>query len=257
MYAIAWKEVEMSNFTIKLADIPIGIRCLYESTEIFCKEYLTEEIPGFTVEMDEADILCEREIAREEDILDGIQQRFYSDEYLETIALYRKMAEPLLHRNCLIFHGTAVAVDGYAYLFTAKSGTGKTTHAKLWLKNVQHSYILNGDKPLIKLENGSIMLCGTLWRGKENYGVNEILPLKAICVLERDKKNHIEQFSASEAFPIFYQQSHHCGGFDEMKKTLELLESIAQGVQLYRLGCNMEDEAAVVSYSTMSANLFC
>lgn len=244
----------MPTFTIKLADIPIGIKCLYKSTEAFCEEFLTEAVPAFTVEMNEADILHEGEIAKEQDIRDGIPPQSYSDEYLETIALYRKLAEPLLQRNCLIFHGAAVAVNGYAYLFTARSGTGKTTHAKLWLKNVQYSYILNGDKPLIKLENGSIMIYGTLWRGKENYGVNEVLPLKAICVLERDKTNHIEQISASEVFPILYQQSHHCDGFDEMEKTLELLESIAQGVRLYRLGCNMEDEAALVSYSTMSAN---
>lgn len=244
----------MPTFTIKLADIPIQIECLYDSTKTFCEGYLSNDTPNFTVEMNDADIQHEREIAKDQDIRDGIQPQPYSDEYLETIALYRKLAEPLLRRNCLIFHGAAVAVDGYAYLFTAKSGTGKTTHAKLWLKKIQFSYILNGDKPLIKLENGSIMLCGTLWRGKENYGVNEILPLKAICVLERDKTNHIERISASEAFPSLYQQSHHCGGFDEMKKTLELLESIAQGVQLYRLGCNMEDEAAIVSYSTMSAD---
>lgn len=244
----------MPTFAIKLADIPIRIECLYESTETFCEEFRTREASAFTVKMNAIDILHEREIAKEQDIREDISPQPYTDEYLETIALYRKLAEPLLRRNCLVFHGSAVAVDGYAYLFTAKSGTGKTTHAKLWLKNIQRSYILNGDKPLIKLENGSIMLCGTLWRGKENYGVNEILPLKAICVLERDTTNHIEQISASEAFPILYQQSHHCDGADEMEKTLELLECIAQGVQLYRLGCNMEDEAAIVSYSTMSAN---
>lgn len=244
----------MSTFTIKLADIPIRIKCLYESTKVFCKEFLTEDDPAFTVEMNAIDILHEREIAKEQDIQDGLQPQPYSDEYLETIALYRKLAEPLLQHNCLIFHGAAVAVNGYAYLFTAKSGTGKTTHAKLWLKNVQHSYILNGDKPLIKMEKGCIILCGTLWRGKENYGVNEMLPLKAICVLERDTTNHIEQISASEAFPTLFQQSHHCEGFEEMEKTLELLEGIAQGVQLYRLGCNMEDEAALVSYSAIGAN---
>lgn len=244
----------MPTFTIKLADIPIQVTCQYDTTKEFCRDYLSDKTTEFSVELTEKEVTLEREIAKEQDIRDGVQLLFYPDEYLETVALYRKLAEPLLQHNCLIFHGAAVAVKGYAYLFTAKSGTGKTTHAKLWLKNVQHSYILNGDKPLIKLENGSIMLCGTLWRGKENYGVNEILPLKAICVLERDKMNHIEQISASEAFPLLYQQSHHCGGFEGMEKTLELLESIAQGVRLYRLGCNMEDEAAMVSYSAMSAN---
>lgn len=248
------KEGMMPVFTIKLADIPIGIKCLYESTETFCEEFQTEEAPAFTVELGIAEILNEREIAKEQDIRDGISPQPYSDEYLETIALYRKLAEPLLNRNCLIFHGAVVAVHGCAYLFTAKSGTGKTTHAKLWLKNIENSYILNGDKPLIKIEKGRIITHGTPWRGKEEYGINESLPLSAICVLERDTMNHIERISASEAFPILYQQSHHVGGFEEMGKTLELLDLLAQGVRLYRLGCNMEDEAAMVSFGAMSAN---
>ena len=67
------KEAWMPTFTIKLADIPIGIKCLYESTETFCEEFRTEEAPAFTVEMNVADILNEREIAKEQEIRDGIQ----------------------------------------------------------------------------------------------------------------------------------------------------------------------------------------
>lgn len=117
----------MPTFTIKLADIPIRINSIFESTEVFCKEFLTEEASAFTVEMNTDDIRREREIAKNQDIRDGFQPQPYTDEYLETIVLYRKLSEPLLQRNCLIFHGAAVAVNGYAYLFTAKSGTGKTT----------------------------------------------------------------------------------------------------------------------------------
>jgi ABC-type multidrug transport system ATPase subunit len=143
-------------------------------------------------------------------------------------------------------------VNGKAYLFTARSGTGKTTHAKLWLKKIKNSYVLNGDKPLIKIQKDGIILCGTLWCGKEGFGVNEILPLKAICVLERDTVNHIERITASEALPILYQQSHHCDGVEDMERTLSLLEWLTQNVEFYRMGCNMEDEAALVSYGAMS-----
>lgn len=242
----------MPTFNIKLADIPIRVTCLFDSTEDFCREYLTEETSDFAVVLQEADIRREREIARQQDIRDRVPPQPYTNEYLETLALYRKLAEPLLQRNCIIFHGAAVAVDGYAYLFTAKSGTGKTTHARLWLENIKNSYILNGDKPLIKIADGAIMICGTLWRGKEEYGVNEILPLRAICTLSRDRTNHIERIGASDALPILYQQSYHCDGYEAVEKTLELLGKISQETALYRLGCNMDAEAAAVSYGAMS-----
>ena len=58
--------------------------------------------------------------------------RKYSDIYLETMAVYRKIEDKLLDYDTILFHGSAVAVDGVGYLFTAKSGTGKSTHTRLW-----------------------------------------------------------------------------------------------------------------------------
>ena len=241
----------MIDFAMKLAEIPFGVCCQFPSTKRFCREYLTEDTPRFTVEVTPEDLGREREIARQQDIRDGIPVQMYTQEYLETIALYRKIAEPLLQYQCIIFHGAVVAVDGEGYLFTARSGTGKTTHIKLWTEHIPNSYILNGDKPLLKLENGYIMVCGTPWRGKENYGVNHNLPLKALCILERSRENHISEISPREALPILFQQTHHTEDADSMEKTIELLGALSHSVRLYRLGCNMEAEAAWVSYQAM------
>lgn len=242
----------MIDFAMKLAEIPFGVRCQFASTKQFCREYLTSDVPRFTVELTSADTDREREIARQQDIRDGIPVQMYTQEYLETIALYRKIAEPLLQYHCIIFHGAVVAVDGEGYLFTARSGTGKTTHIKLWTEHIPNSYILNGDKPLLKIENGYIMVCGTPWRGKENYGVNQNLPLKALCILERSKENRISQISPREACPILYQQTHHLEAVGSMEQTIGLLGMLSHSVGLYRLGCNMEAEAALVSYHAMS-----
>lgn len=242
----------MIDFAMKLAGIPFGVRCQFASTKQFCREYLTEDAPRFTVEIAPEDIDREREISRQQDIRDGIPIRVFSDAYLETIALYRKIAEPLLQRHCIIFHGAVVAVDGEGYLFTAKSGTGKTTHIKLWTENIPNSYILNGDKPLIKIENGVIIVYGTPWRGKEYYGINEMLPLKALCILGRGRENQISEITPSKAFPILYQQVHHMETVEGMETTMELLGVMANCVPLYRLYCNMEKDAALVSYGAMS-----
>lgn len=239
------------DFSMKLAEIPFGVTCLYGSTKTFCGDYLTEEAPAFSVVLTQEDIDREREIARQQDIRDGILAQHYTDAYLETIALYRKIAEPLLQYHCIIFHGAVVAVDGEGYLFTARSGTGKTTHIKLWTENILNSYILNGDKPLLKIENGYIMVCGTPWRGKENYGVNQNLPLKALCILERSKENRISPITPREALPILFQQAHHTEDVGGMEQTIGLLGALSCSVGLYRLGCNMEVEAALVSYHAM------
>lgn len=241
----------MIDFAMELAEIPFGVRCQFASTKQFCREYLTEDTPRFSVEVTPEDLIREQEIARQQDIRDGIPVQTYTQEYLETIALYRKIAEPLLQYHCIIFHGAVVALDGEGYLFTAKSGTGKTTHIKLWTDNILNSYILNGDKPLLKVDNGVIIVCGTPWRGKENYGVNQNLPLKALCILERSKENHISEISPQEAFPILFQQCHHVDDVACMEQIIGLLGMLSHSVGLYRLGCNMEAEAAWVSYQAM------
>ena len=105
---------------------------------------------------------------------------------------YVLTAARLIDFDVLLFHGSVVAVDGQAFLFTAKSGTGKTTHTRLWLKQIPGCHVLNGDKPLLLFRNDGIYACGTPWQGKENYGTNEILPLKSICLFNRDIKNHKE-----------------------------------------------------------------
>ena len=242
----------MHSFNICIAGIPVGVHCIFASTEEFCECFLTEKAPVFETVITMDDILKEREIAQKQDEQDGINPQAYSDAYLETIALYRKLAVPLLRYNCVIFHGTVVAVSGYAYMFTAKSGTGKTTHARIWLENIENSFILNGDKPLLRITGNGIMACGTPWNGKENYGTNTVLPLRAICFLSRDTVNHIESITMNEALPGLYQQMHKCGGFAETKKQLTLLGEIAGRVALYHLGCNMESDAALISYREMS-----
>ena len=242
----------MQSFNICIAGIPIRIHCTYASTKEFCREYLSKETPAFEIRISMDDIQHERKIAEEQDQQNSAPPQAFSDAYLEALALYRKLAAPLLTYDCVIFHGTVVGVDGYAYMFTAKSGTGKTTHAKLWLKNIKNAFILNGDKPLIRTTGNAIMACGTPWNGKEGYGTNVMLPLRAICFLSRDTENHIEPISMAEAFPGLYQQMHLCNGLAETEKQLTLLEEIANSVDLYHLGCNMDNDAALVSYEGMS-----
>ncbi len=237
----------MTEFTLSLAGVPLRVRALWPQTEKYCRDYLSSEEPRETVTLTQALLDAEREIAARE----NPQLAAASDAWLEPVALHRQVAGVLLQYGALVFHGSALAADGKAYLFTAPSGTGKTTHSRLWLSEVPGAYILNGDKPLLLVRDGRVFVCGTPWRGKERYGVNETLPLAAICQLERARTNRIERISLHDALPVLIQQTHRPPDEAGLLRTLELLGQIGQGVRLYRLGCNMEPEAARVSWAGM------
>ena len=110
----------------KIAERIIEIVSLYEEVHLLCKEYRCEGEIEVTIEINVTDILEEREKSVAEDKKEGLPIRQYPDSYLETLAVYRKLTEYLLDYNILLFHGSVVAMDGWGYLFTAKSGTGKS-----------------------------------------------------------------------------------------------------------------------------------
>lgn len=232
----------MVQFPVSIAGLVINVSALYPGTETFCWKFLSSEPADFSVSICQADI--NYELTRSSGMSEPA--------HLETLALLRRISEKLIDYNTILFHGSVLAVDGKAYLFTAPSGTGKTTHSRLWLENVPGSHILNGDKPFLKIEdNGRILACGSPWRGKDNYGINEILPLEGICILERDTYNHIEPISCRDALEWLVRQTFRPADPQLMLKALQLTGVISQSVNLYRMGCTMDPEAARVSSNMM------
>lgn len=245
--------MEKIHFTIKLAGHVIGVEAIFQSTMRFCRDYLTEEPAETEIAVTEEDIAREREKSVQEDDYEGVPVRNFSDAYLETLALYRKIAEEMIDDDILLFHGSAVAVDGQAYLFTAKSGTGKSTHTRLWREYFgDRAVMVNDDKPLIRIAEDGVTVYGTPWDGKHHLSNNIAVPLKAVCYLKRDETNHVEPLPAKEAWPILRQQSYRPVSVERMMKTLEMLDRMIHSVELYTLGCNMDPEAAKVSYEGMN-----
>ena len=239
----------MTNFTIAIAGVSVGITALHESTRDYCQDYLTQNAPDFSVEVTQGDIDRERQLSADEDILEGHAVRNHTDAILETTAVYRKIVNRLIDYDILLFHGSTVAVDGVAYLFTAKSGTGKSTHTKRWRKLFgDRAVMINDDKPLLKISKDGVLVCGTPWDGKHKLNTNCMVPLKAICVLERGEENHIRQISPSAALPMLMQQSHRPGN---VLKYMDLLDGLTKHVKFYNLHCNMEDEAAKIAFEGM------
>lgn len=238
-------------FCIRLADMVIRIEPMYDYIQEYCREYLTEEQPVFTVRVEAEDIAFERE--RSEKVAEGCPPMEFSDSYLETLAVYRYIAEQLPMRDIVLFHGSVIAVDGIGYLFTAKSGTGKSTHTRLWRELFgNRAVMVNDDKPLLKITQEEVFVYGTPWDGKHRLSTNISVPLKAICVLTRSEENFIEEIPPRDAYQMLLQQSYRPMNRGTMIQTLKLIDEMMANTKFYRLGCNMNPEAARVAFQGMN-----
>ncbi len=236
----------------RIGGICVQLHTIYEEVHTLCREYASVDLPDETVVITPTDIHAERERSIAADRCTNRPVRQYPDSYLETLAVYRKLAERLLAYDTLLFHGSAIAVDGEVYLFTAKSGTGKSTHTALWRALFgERAVMINDDKPLLHIAKDRILVYGTPWDGKHHLSCNLALPLKALCILERSAENRITRLQKAEAYPALLQQCYRPQEPVQLAQTLTLLDTLADSVRLYRLGCNREIAAAQLAYHTM------
>lgn len=229
-------------FCIKIANIPIGINNRYEFIRHLCCGYETErEKPLFAVSADEEEILQERK-----------EDSNFSMGYCESLCIYRKICYELVRYDAFLMHSAVVAVDGWAYVFAAPSGVGKTTHIKMWLEQFEgRAETVNGDKPIFRFLGDTLYACGTPWCGKECLGKNVMYPVGGICFLEQSPQNHIRSLTAGEVSRHIFSQillpkEEHL--FDQF---WNLLERMMKAVDFYLLQCNREPEAAQLAYQTM------
>lgn len=246
----------MEQFTIRIAGHAVAVTSKSRYSRKNCEAYLCDDEPDFTVELKPQDIDFERAVAEQERAIEGLPKKVFADHVLERTALQRKIAEQFFEYDILLFHGSVIAVDGEGYLFTAKSGTGKSTHTRLWREMLgDRAIMVNDDKPFLRVLPDRVIVCGSPWNGKHSLGSNIDVPLKAICIVERGERNEITQISNNEAVPMLLQQSNRPLQPALLPKYLELVEKIANKTNFYRLKCNMDPEAARISYQAMSGNV--
>lgn len=237
------KEGEKIEFRIKLADIVIGIHGQYDYLKEYCRDYLADEEAELEIEITEQDILAEGADTKAEKF--GLP-------YLETLAALRKIAELMPEYDRFLMHGAVLSWKGEGYMFTAPSGTGKSTHVALWKKYLGEDVrIINGDKPILIVEGKEIYACGTPWAGKEHWQTNTSVPLRGICFLKRSKQNRIRKMEVSEALPLLMRQIYHTGDAAMAKRTLELLDVVFQNVPMYLLECDISEEAVKCSFNEL------
>lgn len=239
-------------FTVKLAEVNIKIKSIYDEVFFLCKEYLSDEDADFCVAIAEEDIVFEREKSRREAAYEGIPYTEFARSYLETLAVYRKIAVGLLDYGAFLMHGAVVGLHGKAYLFTAPSGVGKTTHTGFWLEQFPDAFIINGDKPLLKYKDGKVYAFGSPWAGKEGVNTNTSLPLYAICALARGKENTIAPIGFNEILPLLLGQTYRPTDRENMERTMGYIKDIGKSVKFFSLCCNLDKTAANIAFDGMN-----
>lgn len=245
----------MLQFNLKIAGQVGAVSCLFDSTPYYLARYVTQDTEYFSVSVSREDLERERLFRDAEAAEEGFKPRNVSDPFLERLAIQRKFAEHLMNYGTLMVHGSAVAVDGIGYIFTARCGTGKSTHTRLWRQVFgDRAVMINDDKPFIRLSPDVITVCGAPWSGKHGLDHNIEVPLGGICLLERGAENRIRSASEVE-IPLLVKQLQYYMEPEREPRFQELARMLADRTPLWHMNCNMDPAAAKVSYAAMSGAL--
>lgn len=241
------------NYRIfRIAEKNIRVFCRHTYIINLCKGYEAEEGEAhwdISIRITKEELEKEREKSGNGDAV--------TEGYLEALAVYRRICDAVLEDNLFLFHCSAVGVDGEAVLFTAPSGTGKSTQAALWKKYLNDRVcIVNDDKPLIRADEEGVSVYGTPWSGKHHRNTNCRLPVRAVIVLGRGEKPVIRRMRPGEAFPYLYQQIYHFEEEQKMRKALDLLKELLLRVPVYFLEGNISEESVKVVYEELKKDIW-
>lgn len=225
-YLIAGLRVRMETFGRTLAQ---------------AEAYLTETVG-------EADIVITSEPKQLKE-----QQPHLSLDDCEYLCTGGSFYRQLLSHNGLMLHSSAIVMDGFAYLFSAPCGTGKSTHTNMWRSAFGDAVVmLNDDKPALRKEEGRWYAYGTPWSGKTAQNENMRVPLGGVCVLTRGEQNEIEPYGGAAAIFSLLDQTVRPRVGNARGELLELLDDLMGSVPVWKLRCTPTEDAARVSQAAMS-----
>lgn len=176
-----------------------------------------------------------------------------SKHYIEYTCIMDKVGSLLPSQDMLLMHGAAIEYEKKGYIFTAPSGTGKTTHISLWKKYLGDKVtVINGDKPELSFDDSKVYIHGAPWCGKEGWQINTSAPLVGVCLLRRGIKNKIKKINPGEYIEFFMDQFYIGDNNDNVLKVIDLFSKMAERVPFYLLECDISEEAAQCSFEIMA-----
>ena len=174
---------------------------------------------------------------------------------LMKFALWTMFSMTGLWRGVLPVHSSVAVCDGKAVMCLGESGTGKSTHTRLWLANIPGTRLLNDDSPLLSLAGGRPVVCGSPWSGKTPCYRQECHPAAAAVRIVQRPKNTIERLGVVEAFAALQPSCPPCLMKDErlQDRLVDFVGRAIGAMPVYRLGCRPDAEAAHLCHNTVFA----
>lgn len=228
----------------ELAGLRVLIKNQYEYTNRFCKNYLSED--------QDSPVDITAEVTQEEFQEEKTLSPNFSDGYIENICLYRSICMQMPLYGRILMHSSILEYGGNAYAFLGRSGTGKSTHTNLWLKNVPNVKVVNGDKPILASTQDKFIAFGTPWQGKEGWGTKTSAPLCGLCFLEQAKENSIVRLTNKEVTNRLFTQLLIPDTEKGAAATLELADKIIEKTPAYLLRCDISEEAVKKSFEALT-----
>lgn len=145
--------------------------------------------------------------------------------------------------NGVIIHGAGIEYQGSGIIFSAFSGVGKTTQARLWRK-YRDAIVINGDCPIIRNTSQGSFMYGSPWCGTSGESINKKTPLKAIVLVHQSQDNYVEEVTGDDAFFAVYTNIlYYSQDEKDLDALLPVLSQIISQIKVYKLYCNMEEDA--------------
>ena len=228
----------------RIADMNIAVEAKYDETYEYMSDYLTDS-RDYELYIKTTDEMIEYERALGE----SLHGRRGSDHISEAVAILRVICDYIINKGGFFLHCSCLRYKGEAIIFTAPSGTGKSTHASLWRKRFGGEVeMINDDKPLVREKDGRFYIYGTPWRGKHGIGSNISAPIRAIVYIRQADENIAEDISPFEALSLILQQTVMPSDKSALSALLDLLGRLMENVQMYKLGCTISDDAVTAVY---------
>lgn len=260
-------------FCVQIAEVLVAIENRYAFTERLCADYTVDVLPdecNFSVSATDEEIAAENS-----------DEGTFSPAYCESLALYRKICTRMLVYNAFLLHAAIVSYAGRGFAFAAKSGTGKSTHVAQWMRALGDDVtVVNGDKPILRWRSGEaaeppdgtpsgegayactssavppggeavettcdqpvgeFIAYGTPYCGKENWGQNTSVPLRAVCFIERCEPGEPDRLSRLEddGEIVARIMNQILMPYDSVlaARQLDLLDRLVSSVSFYVLRC--------------------
>lgn len=235
---------------IRIGELRVKADPKYDPTLSRMKKYLCDDTKDPDIVIKASDEFIEKK---------HIENPHLSIGECEYVWLGASLFEQLPDHDAFMLHASAIVEDvgeGSAFLFSAPSGTGKSTHTSMWMKAFPEKklYIINDDKPIIYHDapSGKYKAAGSPFSGTDDKSENRTADIKGICFLSRGEKNMIKRIPPGNAVSLILSQTLRPRDRERMIRFLDLVDGLLKCVPAYVMRCLPDTDAALMSYETMN-----